>query len=211
MTSPTATAGDVDPFRDTPLRYLGYANELGESFKAFISKGIYRSTYALSIAYALGDAVHKGTHAKRGLDQHEDRNSYEPASSEISSLSASREIAIAMADTAVWQLLASVIIPGVIINRAVSTAGWVVSQAPGGDSISDNRAVNGSMKRFTPFLKRWAPTTVGLALIPFIIHPIDSVVTQTMDEWMRPYYITDAMKAGLNSDSETNTPTKEMS
>ena len=28
-------------------RYLGYTNELGESFKAFLSKAVYRSTYAV--------------------------------------------------------------------------------------------------------------------------------------------------------------------
>ena len=32
-------------------RYLGYANEVGESFKAFISKTLYRSTYAAAITY----------------------------------------------------------------------------------------------------------------------------------------------------------------
>ena len=33
------------------LSYLGYANELGESFKSFISTTTYRGTYAVAIAY----------------------------------------------------------------------------------------------------------------------------------------------------------------
>eukprot|EP01147_Barroeca_monosierra_P001749 gene1749-4862_t len=42
-----------DLFRDSPLRYLGYTNELGESFKMFIPKYLYIGTYAVSGGYAL--------------------------------------------------------------------------------------------------------------------------------------------------------------
>jgi hypothetical protein len=42
---------------------MGYANELGESFKASISRGLYVGTYAVAIAYALGDALDKGLQA----------------------------------------------------------------------------------------------------------------------------------------------------
>jgi len=31
-----AEAGEVDIYRDTPLRYLGYANEVGEAFRALM-------------------------------------------------------------------------------------------------------------------------------------------------------------------------------
>lgn len=44
-------------------RYMGYANELGESFKASISRGLYVGTYAVAVAYALGDALDKGLRA----------------------------------------------------------------------------------------------------------------------------------------------------
>ena len=44
-------------------RYMGYANELGESFKASISRGLYVGTYVVAVAYALGDALDKGLQA----------------------------------------------------------------------------------------------------------------------------------------------------
>ena len=39
--SPDAASSDaasVDLYRDTPVRFLGYANELGESFKPLIPR-----------------------------------------------------------------------------------------------------------------------------------------------------------------------------
>ena len=32
-------APEVDIYRDTPLRYAGYANEVGEAFRALVSVG----------------------------------------------------------------------------------------------------------------------------------------------------------------------------
>ena len=40
-------------------RYMGYANEIGESFKSFISKVAYRSTYAAAISYGKSQVVDK--------------------------------------------------------------------------------------------------------------------------------------------------------
>jgi len=48
----------VDIWRDTPLRYLGYANEIGESFHGIVPKFYYPS-YALAIGYVLGDVQDK--------------------------------------------------------------------------------------------------------------------------------------------------------
>ena len=66
-------------FRDTPLRYLGYANEVGEAFRALmhvrylvnvISKELFlfncsfkrwvRATYGVASAYVLADTYDKG-------------------------------------------------------------------------------------------------------------------------------------------------------
>lgn len=43
---PTQT--DVDLFRDTPLRLLGYANELGESFRGQVPLSAVRFSYVIS-------------------------------------------------------------------------------------------------------------------------------------------------------------------
>lgn len=39
----------------------------------------------------------------------------------------------------------------------------------------------------SPVVRRWAPTAIGLGVIPFIIHPIDRFVDQIMDETTRKW------------------------
>ena len=51
-------ATHTDIWRDTPIRYLGYANEVGESFKYVIPKFYYPS-YAIALAYVVGDVQDK--------------------------------------------------------------------------------------------------------------------------------------------------------
>lgn len=38
--------------------------------------------------------------------------------------------------------------------------------------------------------RKWAPTAVGLGIIPFIVHPIDAAVTWAMDESVRKWLAT---------------------
>lgn len=49
----------VDIFRDTAVRYCGYSNEVGESFRPLIPKGIVHASYAIAIVYVIGDCVDK--------------------------------------------------------------------------------------------------------------------------------------------------------
>lgn len=39
--------------------YLGYANEIGEAFRAWVPLNLVRSTYLISSAYALADGLDK--------------------------------------------------------------------------------------------------------------------------------------------------------
>ena len=59
--SPDAASSDaaVDLYRDTPIRFLGYANELGESFKPLIPRVAYFGTYGVACAYVAADANDK--------------------------------------------------------------------------------------------------------------------------------------------------------
>ena len=102
--SPNAASSDaatpppasVDLYRDTPVRFLGYANELGESFKPLIPRVAYFSTYGVACAYVAADANDKYQRdgdVARGVD------------------------------ALIWQALASVIVPGFVVNRVVATAG----------------------------------------------------------------------------------------
>uniref|UniRef100_V5HV85 Mitochondrial fission process protein 1 n=1 Tax=Ixodes ricinus TaxID=34613 RepID=V5HV85_IXORI len=42
---------EVDIYRDTPVRLLGYANELGEAFRSLVHVNVVRLTYAVASAY----------------------------------------------------------------------------------------------------------------------------------------------------------------
>ncbi|KAB7502885.1 Mitochondrial fission process protein 1, partial [Armadillidium nasatum] len=74
-------------------------------------------------------------------------------------------------DTLVWQAFASVIIPGFTINRICY--------------ITLNSFTKFS--KLPPRSRKWATTAVGLSCIPFIVHPIDSLVHWLMDSSIRKY------------------------
>lgn len=66
-------------------------------------------------------------------------------------------VGVAVADTFVWQSLASVAIPGFTINRLCAAS----------------LALLGSFTRWPLPVRKWATTALGLAAIPVIITPID--------------------------------------
>lgn len=73
-----------------------------------------------------------------------------------------------MSDTLLWQSFASVIIPGFTINRICTAVQYV-------------------QRRNVALKNRWIPTIVGLASIPFIIHPIDAAVEEAMNMTYRKW------------------------
>ena len=91
-----ADTSEVDLYRDTPVRYLGYANEVGEAFRAVVHANVVRASYAVSGTYVLADATSKA----RAESQ----------------LSDGRPV-LTFVDSLIWQGLASVAIPGFTINR----------------------------------------------------------------------------------------------
>ena len=107
-------------------------------------------SYAVSIGYVLCDTA--------------DKTSKAHAAGKTSS-----EAAVAAGDTLVWQLLASVIVPGFMINRLCALS-----------AIALRSNANAT-------LKAWGPTAVGLAAIPFIVKPIDHAVDWAMDSTLRRY------------------------
>ncbi|KAH7481818.1 Mitochondrial fission process protein 1 [Phytophthora ramorum] len=80
-------------------------------------------------------------------------------------------VAGATIDTLAWQTMASVVIPGLTINRVVALS-----------CVAVQRAAKNS-----PVVRRWAPTAIGLGVIPLIIHPIDSFVDAAMDKSLRKW------------------------
>lgn len=51
---------EYDPLRDGPLRYLGYANEAGEAFAAWLFPGGVALSYAIAIGYVCFDTGARG-------------------------------------------------------------------------------------------------------------------------------------------------------
>merc|ERR1711956_136022 len=152
-----AETKEVDIYRDTPLRLLGYANEVGEAFRALVSVKFVIGTYGVASAYVLADTYDKASKAKKQLGDTEGANT---------------KVGIAAFDTPVWQALASVIIPGFTINRIC--AGSLFSLAKVAPKLPLTT-------------RKWITTAVGLGVIPFIVHPIDSGVHWGMDNTTRKW------------------------
>uniref|UniRef100_UPI0037E9B791 mitochondrial fission process protein 1 n=1 Tax=Semicossyphus pulcher TaxID=241346 RepID=UPI0037E9B791 len=108
------TSKTVDIYRDTWVRFLGYANEVGEAFRALVPVSFVWGSYAVATAYVTADAVDKG---KKAAVAHGDN----PGKT--------TRVAVAVVDTFVWQALASVIIPGFTINRVCAGSLYLLGKS----------------------------------------------------------------------------------
>lgn len=143
-------------FRDSPLRYMGYANEVGESFR-YQFPGLVTPSYVLAFGYCFADAITSG------------HDAYDRATKK-NSPTAALDSVVSTFDCLIWQSLASVMIPGATINAIVRASRFAVARSPVAVPIS---------------IAKWAPTIVGLGSIPLIIHPIDQGVDILMDATYR--------------------------
>ena len=163
----------VDVFRDTWVRYLGYTNEFGESFRAFIPKSVYLGSYAVASAYCVADSAAKGMATS------------DAGGSPI-------DVADVAAEALVWQGFASVVFPGLVINRVVS-----------GYASMASRLLTTLPRFFKLVPPRVGAVAAGLAAIPLIINPIDRVVDSGMEVAYRP--LADALLRGrTNVESEVS-------
>ena len=145
-------AKEVDIYRDTPVRLLGYANEVGEAFRALVHVRWVRLSYGVASTYVLADTYDKGKKmaAVPGADM--------------------GMVGTAAVDTLLWQAFASVIVPGFFINRLCAFS--LLGLAKAAPQVALNT-------------RKWAVTGLGLGVIPFIVHPIDSLVHYAMDNSTR--------------------------
>jgi fission process protein 1 len=84
-----------------------------------------------------------------------------------------RKVIVAGVDTLIWQSFASVIIPGITINRLCAGSLFVLKKT--------------TKLPKTP--RKWITTAIGLVSIPFIIKPIDRLVDYAMDDTFRKYVV----------------------
>ena len=82
---------------------MGYANEVGEAFRALVHVNWVRLSYGVASAYVLADTNDKSRKTAASLPLNEEGRS--------------AKIVAAAFDTLLWQALASVMIPGFVINR----------------------------------------------------------------------------------------------
>ncbi|KAK0176151.1 hypothetical protein PV328_000317 [Microctonus aethiopoides] len=93
---------EIDIFRDSSLRYLGYTNEVGEAFRSTVPKSVVWLSYIIASGYVIADTLHKG------------KKEYEK---ELTGVNKNKRVFLSASDTLLWQSFASVIIPGFVINR----------------------------------------------------------------------------------------------
>lgn len=155
----TRTDVDYNLFRDSAVRYMGYANEVGESFRYQFPRWVV-PTYIVAFGYCLADATVSG------------RKSYDHSltTQPMTSTKALFDASIDTADVLLWQSLASVMLPGAVINGIVRASRFAVLNSP---------------MVLPVIVTTWIPTGVGLGSIPFIVTPIDHFVDSLMDNTFR--------------------------
>mmetsp|Transcript_8877 Transcript_8877/g.18475 ORF Transcript_8877/g.18475 Transcript_8877/m.18475 type:complete len:172 (+) Transcript_8877:218-733(+) len=150
--------GVYNIFRDSALRYCGYANEIGESFRYQYPK-LVTPSYVVAFGYCFADAVSAG-YQVMSEDERVTVREYRAKETRA---------AIATFDTLLWQSLASVAIPGGVINLIVRSSRFAVARSVG----------------LPVLVSKWLPTAAGLGSIPFIIAPIDNCVDFALDNSIR--------------------------
>ena len=113
---------NVDPYRETSLRYMGYANELGEAFTTYLPEWGLPASYCIAASYVMFDTIDKGEKAY---------NSAEEEDKIVDTLRISTE-------TLTWQMLASVFWPGSIIRVIVNMAASIISN----NNLDDNQVMH---------------------------------------------------------------------
>ena len=141
----------ADVFRDTPLRYFGYANEVGEAFRPIYPRFVTPS-YGIAFAYVGADSLTKTWTAYHNGSSHS-------------------FVAATFVDCLTWQTLASVLVPGKVIN--VVTA------------MSANAIQNSMIFKSQSLIHKYGATVIGMCCIPMIIRPIDEAVDILLDSTLR--------------------------
>jgi fission process protein 1 len=150
-------------FRDSALRYAGYANEVGESFRYQIPRLVI-PTYVIAFTYVCADAVSTG---------HETWNNSSKQGKDANSSTRWHDTIYATADTLLWQSLASVVVPGATINLVVKASRYAVSRSP---------------LVLPVIVAKWLPTVTGLGSIPLIVQPIDHTIDYMLDNSTRHWW-----------------------
>lgn len=180
---------EYDPLRDGPLRYLGYANEVGEAFAAWLFVGGVPLSYAIAIGYVLFDTVDK--YNKTLTDAREKLSARKlPTTVDLDKLVNTIGLERGL-DTLIWQLIASVAAPGYTIHTVVAIVTGILHTIEDSPAVmqqltSISTILGVSQEVFITNFNKSVPTACGLAAIPFIVHPIDGAVHALLNATLRP-------------------------
>ncbi|KAI1292224.1 Mitochondrial fission process protein 1 [Halotydeus destructor] len=143
-----------------PIRLLGYANEVGEAFRAQAPLKAVHASYGIAAAYCLADTIDKAYKARK--EGHF-----------VDWIDRKVKIVTVAVDTLIWQSMASVVIPGFTINRVCAGSLYALNK----------------YSTLVPQKQKWITTAIGLGCIPLIVKPIDQAVDLVMDNSLRLVYL----------------------
>jgi len=130
------------------IRYSAYVSDFGESFRPIIALRLVRFTYMISWSYVIGDVLWEGFKAHHYRKE------------------SPKEVAEVVVERAIFQSVASMLLPMFLIHRQVKLASVIVDKIP----------------NVRPKVRKWGPTVAGLALIPFLPFMLDRPVEFCLEE-----------------------------
>lgn len=175
----------VDIYRDTALRYLGYANEVGEAFRPVVPSLIVTLSYLLAFGYIFADSYSKGSNASFDFNETIENSEKNLNIKNNNPLEWKFPNYFAAIDCLAFQVMASVVFPSSIINRSVHFSAEV---------LQDLRSLYGNefdkyFEGIDPFLIdsffNYLPTAIGLLLIPAICPPLDILTEKILENTLR--------------------------
>ena len=146
---------EYDIYRDSPLRYMGYANECGEAFAAWLPPFGVPATYGVATVYVLADTFDKAIKANKEKGM--------------------KEGVIVGLDTVTWQITPGGLLAGEFYSRHGEPDELVGFKLPADLSLDI-----GGLDAAT--IEKALPTAIGLMTIPFIVKPIDKTIDWAMEE-----------------------------
>jgi hypothetical protein len=163
----------------TYARPLAYTSELGEATRPIVPLWFVRMMYGVTFAYVGIDTLIK-TH-ETWIETEKD-----PLQN--------KKTAIKLFDTIVWHGSASISLPALTIHTTVKYTGILVNKF-----YQDPIKTIPPTKEYTKFISRTLlqkvfspsaiPSWIGIAMIPFIIHPLDHLTDYWMDRSVRRLYM----------------------
>lgn len=140
-------------------RLLTYSSEVGESGRSVMPRNLVRAMYGVSVGYVVLDIAHFYAKAADAVGDKE---------VEVFSTTLPEKVVLTV-DRTLWHGIASFGFPTLAIHSIVKH--------------SKNAMVKAGMR-----YPHVAAPMLGLASIPFIIHPIDELTDFIMDKTIREFY-----------------------